>query len=159
MNNTPGGLTPPVLALHEGELVTVAGCTRSTLNGTARIKNVTATSFQIPNTRTLVSQAEGSATGVVGPTLQSAYQLQFGQYVLLQAPPLVPVANPSNMPPTPKFTVPTLWVALVTQNGNTTQTGEVAGWDFLHPAGLLAPRLDQVWEIGGGDQFFIFGLT
>jgi hypothetical protein len=39
-------------------------------------------------------------------------------------------------------------------------TGEVGNWDPLHQYGLVAPRLNQVWEISGQpqDQNFIFGL-
>ncbi len=180
LNNNPPNLSPPsfpiggedtdpnhTLALHEGELVTISGCTRSTLNGTARIKVVTFDphtgigTFQIPNTRSLVHVSEGAAMGIVAPALQSAYTLVFGQYKLLQAPPIYP-ANPPNMPAAPKFTVPLKWVEIAAPNStpvNPILTGEVAGWDATHPAGLLAPRLDQVWEISGGDQFYIFGLT
>jgi len=39
-------------------------------------------------------------------------------------------------------------------------TGEVGNVDPLHQYGLVAPRLNQVWEISGipQDQNFIFGL-
>ena len=152
---TNGVLTPPILQLHEGELVTISGCTGA-LNGTARIKNVTATTFQIPNTLTLTSTVQ-VAFGNVAPTLQSGYQLSFGQYVLLQAPPLF-TANPSNMPAAPTLTIPTAWVQIIDKSSGL-PTGEIANWDSTHPAGLVAPRLDQVWEISGGDADFIFGLT
>ncbi len=185
LNNSPGSLLPPsfgagqedtnpnhTLALHEGELVTISGCVTvlspplAALDGTARIKIVTfdpATgigTFQIPNTLVLPSTSQ-AATGIVAPTLASAYALSFGQYQLQQAAPIYP-ANPPNMPAKPKFTFPTKWVEIAAPNSTPTApilTGEVAGWDVTHPAGLLAPRLDQVWEISGGDQMFIFGLT
>jgi hypothetical protein len=38
-------------------------------------------------------------------------------------------------------------------DSNNNPTGEVANWDVSHPMGLLAPRTDLVWEIGGGDTF------
>lgn len=180
LNNLPPALSPPsypaggedtdpnhTLALHEGELVTISGCSRSTMDGTARIKVVTFDPhtgigrFQIPYTAVRVPAAESTATGIVAPTLQSAYALSFGQYRLLQAAPIYP-DNPPNMPAAPKFTFPTKWVEIAAPNSIPTSpvlTGEVAGWDATHPAGLLAPRLDQVWEISGGDQMFIFGLT
>ena len=116
----------------------------------------TATTFQIPNTLTLTSTVQ-VAFGNVAPTLQSGYQLSFGQYVLLQAPPLF-AANPSNMPVAPTLTIPTAWVQIIDKSSGL-PTGEVANWDSTHPAGLVAPRLDQVWEISGGDADFIFGLT
>src|SRR5271166_951995 len=37
-------------------------------------------------------------------------------------------------------------------------TGEVGNWDYLHQYGLVAPQLNQVWEISGGDIDQIFGL-
>lgn len=162
LNNSPGALTPPVLQLHEGELVVISGCANANLNGTARIKDVTATSFKIPNSATpSAAHTEGGATGVVGPTLASAYELSFGQYQLLQAPPAtgVSTAYPPYLGVVPAFTIPIYWVAIVVANSSTIQTGELAGWDQAHPAGLLAPRLDQVWEVSGGDQHYLFGLT
>jgi hypothetical protein len=44
------------------------------------------------------------------------------------------------------------WIQILTANAPVVPTGEVANWDPTHPMGLLAPRLDQVWEISGGDQ-------
>lgn len=38
-------------------------------------------------------------------------------------------------------------------------SGIIANYDPLHPAGLLAPRLNRAWEIGGGDLSTIFELT
>ena len=55
------------------------------------------------------------------------------------------------------FNDPTKWVQILNMETNN-PTGEVGNWDSLHQYGLLAPRLDQVWEISGGDQDFIFGL-
>ena len=55
------------------------------------------------------------------------------------------------------FNDPTKWVQILNMETNQ-PTGEVGNWDSLHQYGLLAPRLDQVWEISGGDQDFIFGL-
>jgi len=58
------------------------------------------------------------------------------------------------------FTVPQRWIMLLQGPTDfTTRTGEVGNWDATMPYGLLAPRLDQVWEISGGDQDFIFGLN
>ncbi len=37
-------------------------------------------------------------------------------------------------------------------------TGEVGNWDYNHQYGLVAPQLNQVWEISGGDYDEIFGL-
>jgi hypothetical protein len=55
------------------------------------------------------------------------------------------------------FSASTTWVQIL--NMATDQpTGEVGNWDANHQYGLLAPRIDQVWEISGGDQDFIFGL-
>lgn len=50
------------------------------------------------------------------------------------------------------------WIMLVAPGGNT-PTGYLSNFDPAHPNGLLAPRLDRAWEIGGGDQPFIFELT
>lgn len=55
------------------------------------------------------------------------------------------------------FNTPNNWVQILNMETNN-PTGEVGNWDSLHQYGLLAPRLDQVWEISGGDQDFIFGL-
>jgi hypothetical protein len=55
------------------------------------------------------------------------------------------------------FNDPTKWVQILNMETNA-PTGEVGNWDSLHQYGLLAPRLNQVWEISGGDQDFIFGL-
>ena len=49
------------------------------------------------------------------------------------------------------LTNPTSWIQVVDSNNNL--TGEVANWDTTHPMGLLAPRTDLVWEIGGSDTF------
>ena len=49
------------------------------------------------------------------------------------------------------------WLILLDVNSD--PTGYLANFDPAHPAGLLAPRLDQSWEISGGDQAFIFELT
>lgn len=42
---------------------------------------------------------------------------------------------------------PAKWIQVV--NSTNTPTGEVANWDVNHQMGLLAPRLDNVWEIAG----------
>jgi hypothetical protein len=55
------------------------------------------------------------------------------------------------------FSAPNNWVQILNMATNQ-PTGEVGNWDSLHQYGLLAPRLDQVWEISEGDQDFIFGL-
>lgn len=55
------------------------------------------------------------------------------------------------------FSDPVKWVQILNMATNQ-PTGEVGNVDFNHTYGLLAPRLDQVWEISGGDQDFIFGL-
>jgi hypothetical protein len=45
------------------------------------------------------------------------------------------------------YTDPAKWIQVV---GNTNNpTFEVSNWDVNHPMGLLAPRLDNVWEIAG----------
>jgi hypothetical protein len=68
------------------------------------------------------------------------------------------------------FSAPNTWVGLlnfsvptqVVPYGPATPiqpfTGEVGNWDYNHQYGLVAPQLNQVWEISGGDQDFIFGL-
>ena len=43
------------------------------------------------------------------------------------------------------YTNPSTWILIVDKNGN--PTGEVSNWSELHPAGLLAPRLDATWAI------------
>lgn len=57
------------------------------------------------------------------------------------------------------FSAPNTWVQILNMETNT-PTGEVGNWDSLHQYGLVAPRLNQVWEISGNpqDQDFIFGL-
>lgn len=107
--------------------------------------------FQIPLNQTISSAAEGSGHGTATPTLQSAYVLQGGQYVLLQDSSLPPLSDNTLNPPSK-------WIEVVDQ-ATTQPTGEVANWDITHPAGLVAPRLDKVWEISGGDQDFIFGMS
>lgn len=66
------------------------------------------------------------------------------------------------------FVIPQRWIAIWNLNAPgpragaydfSVWTGEVGNWDASQPYGLLAPRLDQVWEISGGDQDFIFGLN
>jgi hypothetical protein len=167
---------PPYLQLHEGELVTIAGCTSvgsppvNLLNGTAKINDVTATTFKIPNPNVIPSTPQ-TASGNVAPLLQSAYVLQYGNYQLRPSP---PPALPPYLGVTPVLSPPSNWVeitinvpyalgspliALPLNEVNLVVTGEVANWDQTHQMGLLAPRLDQVWEIGGGDQYFIFEET
>jgi hypothetical protein len=168
--STPAAATPivpPYLQLHEGELVTIGGCTNGLLNGTAKIKDVTATTFQIPNPNVVVS-APQTASGNVAPLLQSAYTLQYGSYQLLISPP-APLAPYLGV--TPILSAPTNWVEIVLNvpfvfgvplapnEYNLEITGEVANWDQTHQMGLLAPRLSQVWEISGGDQYYIFEET
>jgi hypothetical protein len=46
---------------------------------------------------------------------------------------------------------PAKWIQVV--DTSNAVTGEVANWDVAHQMGLLAPRTDLVWEIGGGDTF------
>lgn len=138
-----------------------AAATTNPFDITGKIQNVemiqtspdtapTSGTFEIALEQTIASAAE-AGSGTVTPTLQSAYALQGGQYVLLQDASLPPLNSPSLNPPT-------RWIEIVDQmSGN--PTGEVANWDITHAAGLVAPRLDQVWEIGGGDQDFIFNLN
>ena len=168
----PGDMPLP---LHEGERVSISGC-RSAFNVTGKISNVVMTvpasppisppifvptsgTFQIALLGSVVASASETGTGVVTPTLQSAYTLRGGQYVLLLVPPLQagsspplndPLLNPANQ-----------WIALtqLDAQGRLYYTGEISNWDVAHPAGLVAPRLDACWEISGGDQSFIFGLT
>lgn len=46
---------------------------------------------------------------------------------------------------------PSKWILVV--DSNNAVTGEVANWSIKYPMGLLAPRQDLVWEIGGNDTF------
>jgi hypothetical protein len=74
---------------------------------------------------------------------------------------LAPTAKAAYTFVTPNYVIkPTArnWIMLLvigTQNAS----GILANYDPANPAGLLAPRLDRAWEIGGGDQAFIFELT
>lgn len=140
--------------LHEGMRVTITGC-RSAFNITGRIQDVvmlspTSGTFQIPLNQTIASQSE-TGSGVVSPLLQQAYTLKAGQYVLLDDSSQAPL-NDSSLNP------PSKWIQVIDKTTNL-PTGEVANWDKAHPAGLVAPRLDQVWEISGGDQDFVFGMS
>ena len=160
-------ILPPYLQLHEGELVTIAGCTNSLLNGTAKIDDVTPTTFKIPNPNVIAS-APQSASGNVAPLLQSAWTLQYGSYQLLVSP---PASLPPYLGVTPVLSPPSNWIEIVVNTPlppsitlapneiNLMVSGEVANWDQTHQMGLLAPRLNQVWEISGGDQYFIFEET
>ena len=160
-------IVPPYLQLHEGELVTIAGCTNSLLNGTAKINDVTSTTFKIPNPNVIAS-APQSAFGNVAPLLQSAWVLQYGNYQLLVSP---PPSLPPYLGVTPVLSPPSNWVEIVVNTPlppsttlapnevNLMVSGEVANWDQTHLMGLLAPRLNQVWEISEGDQYFIFEET
>jgi hypothetical protein len=160
-------ILPPELQLHEGELVTISGCAlvgspaRDLLNGTAKINDVTSTTFSIPNPNVIASTPQ-TASGNVAPLLQSAWTLQYGSYQLLVAP---PAALPPYLGVAPVLSPPSNWieivanVATVPNEVNLVVTGEVANWDQTHQMGLLAPRLDQVWEVSGGDQYFIFQET
>jgi|SRR5271166_448248 len=61
------------------------------------------------------------------------------------------------------FSAPNSWVGILNFNVVATPqpfTGEVGNVDPLHLYGLVAPRLNQVWELSGNpqDQDFIFGL-
>lgn len=157
---------PGTLPLHEGERVSVQNC-RLPFNITGKIRDVvmltpTGGTFQIalPSAGSPIGSAAEAGNGTVTPTLQSAYTLQGNTYVLLQQPPaqgLPPALDtePQQLNPANK------WVSLsnVDNVGNTYLTGEVSNWDIAHPIGLVAPRLDQAWEIGGGDQDFLFELT
>jgi hypothetical protein len=163
----PSAVVPPVLQLHEGELVTIAGCSNSKLNGTAKINDVTATTFSIPNPNVIAAAAQ-TGSGNVAPLLQSAYTLQYGSYQLLLAP---PPTLPPYLGVSPVLSTPSNWIEIVVNaplvpnvplapnEYNLIVTGEVANWDQTHQMGLLAPRLDQTWEISGGDQYFIFQET
>jgi len=162
----PTVIPPPYLQLHEGELVTITGCmdigspATDLLNGTVKINDVTSTTFTIPNPHVIPSTPQ-TASGNVAPLLQSAYVLQGGTYQLLITPPapLTPYLGV-----TPVLTAPSNWIeivvniATVPNEVNLQVSGEVANWDQTHQMGLLAPRLDQVWEIQG-DQYFIFEET
>jgi hypothetical protein len=196
---------------------------KATDNGTGEVST-----FQIPNTTIIALQnATPSANaGFVAPTLQSAYYLVNGTYVLGQ-PPIattgagigsswVPtgtvfqgqiIVDPNGnqqialkagisntIAPTwmldvnastsdgsvvwrnvgqDYFSAPNIWVGILdmsyevngpddTAVGACTVgfTGEVGNVDPNHQYGLVAPRLNQVWEISGNpqDQDFIFGL-
>jgi hypothetical protein len=156
-----GGVATPDLDLHEGMLVKIVGCTRAQFNVEARIRDVvmltpTSGTFQIPLAATLPNVTELSASGSAWPHLQDAYQQVGGQYVLNQDASLPPLSDPSLNPPTRWIEV--IGVHRATNTPLNVPTGEVANTDKTHPAGLVAPRLDQVWEIGGGDTDFILGL-
>jgi hypothetical protein len=160
-------ILPPELQLHEGELVTISGCSfagsppADLLNGTAKINDVTSTTFSIPNPHVIASTPQ-SASGNVAPLLQSAWTLQYGNYQLLVSP---PPSLPPYLGVSPVLSPPSNWIeivaniATVPNEVNLVVTGEVANWDQTHLMGLLAPRLNQVWEISGGDQYFIFQET
>jgi hypothetical protein len=52
------------------------------------------------------------------------------------------------------------WIMLLDNSQPTRNpTGEVGNWDTTHPIGLLAPRLNQAWEISGGDTFQSFEMN
>lgn len=72
------------------------------------------------------------------PTAKAAYTLQGGNYI--------------------RRDVARNWIMLLIV-GTNNPSGYLANFDPAHPAGLLAPRLDRAWEIGGGDQAFLFELT
>jgi hypothetical protein len=191
-------------------------------SGTAEVST-----FQIANTAVVAIQSPGvqADAGMLSPTLQSAYYLSNGQYVLGQSPLAlsgvgvgsgwVPggtvfqgqiivdsngnqqlalnagvsgVGNTSiaGSPPTliqvwsqtqnvlttdgnvqwrnigrNLFSAPAGWVQILNMGTDITPpppTGEVGNVDPNHLYGLVAPRLDQVWEISGNDELFIFGL-
>lgn len=155
-----GSVVPPNIDLHDGMRVTISGC-RLAFNVTGKIQNVqmisdTTGTFEIPLTQTVASQAE-TGSGYVSPRLRDAYVLQAGQYVLVADGSLLAV-NPSS-----EINPPTKWIQVVASDKATNQplnviTGEVMNWDKSHPAGLVAPRLNQVWEIQS-DQDFIFGMS
>lgn len=147
---------PGNLPLHDGMKVAITNTTNhgGAFNITGVIEDVqmlsmTSGTFLInaPIANVVAPQVE-TGQGLVTPTLKSAYVSQAGAFVLQQAS------------TDPAVTAPNKWVFLtnVDNAGNIYYTGEVSNWDFQHPIGLVAPRLDQVWEIGG-DQDFIFGLT
>jgi len=50
------------------------------------------------------------------------------------------------------------WLILIDQTTGL-PTGYLANYDPAHPAGLLAPHLNSIWEVGRGDASFIFELT
>jgi hypothetical protein len=226
-----------------GMLVTLQGTAQAFLNGqTVVVLSVTPTSFtanfnagdyqnpldsgtaevstfQIASTATVALQSPSvqADAGMLSPTLQSAYYLVNGNYVLGN-PPInsnlssvavgsswVPAgtvflgqiivdtngnqqlalnAGVSQANPKPSwndslngnttdgnviwrnvgkntFSAPNGWVQILNMGtGNTPPppTGEVGNVDPNHLYGLVAPRLDQVWEISGGDDLNIFGL-
>jgi hypothetical protein len=182
-------------------------------SGTAEVST-----FQVTNTADVAIQTPSiqANAGMLSPTLQSAYYLSNGVYVLGN-PPInsnlssiaigsswVPggtvflgqiVVDPNgnqqlalnagvsqNSKPswnlslnggTPDgnvawrnigantFSAPAGWVQILNLGTGITPpppTGEVGNVDPSHLYGLVAPRLDQVWELSGGDELFIFGL-
>lgn len=150
-----GGVAAPDLDLHDNMRVSITGC-RAAFNITGQIRNVvmltpTSGTFQIPFPQTFGSQAETGA-GSVTPHLQDAYASVGGQYILLQDASLAPLSNPALTPPTKWIQISAIHRAANTPLN--VPTGEVANWDKTHPEGLVAPRLDQVWEISGGDTDF-----
>lgn len=188
---------------------THANYTNNSDSGTAEVST-----FQIPSSAVVSLEAPSPSNdaGLVTPTLQSAYYLNNGSYVLGN-PPInlsgagigsswtpggtvfqgqiivdsngntqvalnagvsgssAPSWNTATQGNTPDntvnwrnlgrdtFSVPTTWVQILNMETDA-PTGEVGNWDALHQYGLVAPRLNQVWEIGGNpqDQDFIFGL-
>jgi hypothetical protein len=182
-------------------------------SGTAEVST-----FQIPSTAVVSLEAPSviADAGLLTPTIQSAYYLSNGMYVLglppigtsVTPPPGQPYSGTNWIPSGTVFqgqiivdtngntqlavkagisgvslpmwataqqdittdgtvqwrnvgrntySVPNTWVQLLNMETNN-PTGEVGNWDTLHQYGLVAPRLDQVWEVSGGDQDFIFGL-
>src|SRR5271170_387168 len=170
--------------------------------------------FQIPSTAVVALETPSTITnaGLLTPTLQSAYYLSNGAYVLGYPPinltgagqgeswvpnasvfqgqiivdsngftqlALNPGTSGASNPSwsqvlnasTPDgvvrwrnvgrntFSAPNTWVQILNMETNA-PTGEVGNWDSLHQYGLVAPRLNQVWEISGNpqDQDFLFGL-
>jgi hypothetical protein len=200
--------------------------THANYNKTGDTGTAEVSTFQILNTATVALEVPSTTAnaGLVTPTLQSAYYLVNGQYIL-GLPPIattgtgigsswVPAAmvfqgqivvdsngntqvalnagvsntikpswNEALNGSTPDgsvvwrnagadaYSASTTWVGVLNQNYEFDQdsaqsactlgfTGEVGNWDPLHQYGLVAPRLNQVWEISGNpqDQDFIFGL-
>lgn len=57
------------------------------------------------------------------------------------------------------YTASYKWIMLLNnEQPNRQPTGEIGNWDITHPIGLLAPRLNQAWEISG-DTFTSFEMN
>jgi hypothetical protein len=124
--------------LAVGMNITIAGCKVAGFNMKAtRIMTVGSGTFSVSNP--LTAQESGlSAVGVTGFSRVNGGMALDGSitWKCLGASP---------------YTDPEKWIYVVNKTG--VPTGEVSNWDKKHPYGLVAPRMNRVWEIGEGDIF------